>query len=378
VRFLHTADWQIGMKATHVGQAGVGVREARLEAGRGVVAEARERGVAFILSAGDLFEDNAVDRVVVQKVADILASFEGPVYLLPGNHDPIVPGSVWEHPAWRRPNLHILAEAAPVAVPGGTLFPCPAFAKQSGKDPTAWIPTDGTGIRVGVAHGTVEGVRQDEPEFPIPRDAADRRSLDYLAIGHWHSTALYSAADGAPRMAYSGTHETTKFGERDSGNALLVEIDAPRAAPRVAPVRTGQLRWDALMPDLRAPGELAAWRARVEAYEDTEHTLLDLRLNGLLFPEDRDEVRRIEEIAVARFLYARVDASALMPAPQDDRWIADLPAGVIQEAARRLRQLADPSFPGQRPEGATTFVAARALQDLLVLARTARAREEDA
>jgi DNA repair exonuclease SbcCD nuclease subunit len=51
--------------------------------------------------AGDTFEDNGVDRVIVQKVADILAGFVGPVYVIPGNHDPLVPGSVRDHPAWR-------------------------------------------------------------------------------------------------------------------------------------------------------------------------------------------------------------------------------------------------------------------------------------
>ena len=44
-------------------------------------------------------EDNAVDRVQVQKVADVLAAFTGPVYLIPGNHDPFSPGSVWAPPS---------------------------------------------------------------------------------------------------------------------------------------------------------------------------------------------------------------------------------------------------------------------------------------
>jgi len=34
MKFLHTADWQIGMRAAHVGAAGTRVREERLS-GRG-------------------------------------------------------------------------------------------------------------------------------------------------------------------------------------------------------------------------------------------------------------------------------------------------------------------------------------------------------
>ena len=58
-----------------------------------------------------------------------------------------------------------------------------------GAIPPTGSTADGSGaIAVGLAHGTVEGVPQDPPEFPIARDAAARAGLDYLALGHWHST----------------------------------------------------------------------------------------------------------------------------------------------------------------------------------------------
>ena len=121
MRFLHTADWQIGMKAAALGDAGARVREERLAAGRRVIETAKSHNVDFLLVAGDLFEDNAVDRVLVQKVVDILNSFGGPVYVIPGNHDPLVPGSVWEHPAWKSAsNVHVLFEEALVALEGRT------------------------------------------------------------------------------------------------------------------------------------------------------------------------------------------------------------------------------------------------------------------
>ena len=37
MKFVHTADWQIGMKAEGLGPAGASVREERLAAGRRVV-----------------------------------------------------------------------------------------------------------------------------------------------------------------------------------------------------------------------------------------------------------------------------------------------------------------------------------------------------
>lgn len=370
MKFLHTADWQIGMKAAHVGAAGPRVREERLIAARRVIDAARNAGAEFIVVCGDTFEDNGVDRVLVQKVTDILAGFGGPVYVIPGNHDPLMPGSVWEHPSWRSSeSVHVLREEAAIDVSGGTLFPCPAREQHSGKDPTAWISAgDSRGIRLGLAHGTVEGVYQEEPDYPIPRNAPERAGLDYLALGHWHSTAKYPASDGTVRLAYSGTHETTKFGERDSGNALIVEIAAPGAAPVITPVRTGGLTWSVIEDEVREPGDLARLRQRVEALENPGITLLDLRVAGLLSAQDRDELARIEEILASRFLFGRIDSARLRPSPSDDSWIAGLPAGALREAATNLRQLADPAYGGPRPEGATPEIASRALLDLYALA----------
>lgn len=360
MKLLHTADWQIGMRASALGDAGARVREERIAAGRRVVEEARNHGVDFILVAGDTFEDNAVDRVLVQKVADILGAYEKPVFIIPGNHDPLVPGSVWEHPSWKSAtNVHVLREEALVEVPGGVLFPCPVREKHSGGNPTTWIPSGRDGrIRIGLAHGTVEGVRQDEPDYPIPRDAAQRAGLDYLALGHWHSYATYPGADGAPYMAYSGTHETTKFGERDSGNVLIVEIPAAGTPPSVSPVHTGGLDWVSVGKELRESGDLARVREQIEALSNAANTIIEITLNGIVMADDRAELEHLEHILESRFLLGRVDAERLQPSPEDDSWISSLPPGVIREAATRLRDSRDLS-----PE-----VATRALMDLYAIA----------
>ncbi|MCI0587998.1 MAG: DNA repair exonuclease [Planctomycetes bacterium] len=366
MKFLHTADWQIGMRARHVGPAGGRVREERLQAARRVMEAARDRGAEFVLVAGDTFEDNAVGRVLVQKVADILAEAGKPVYVIPGNHDPLVPGSVWGHPVWSdRSDVHVLRENSPIEIPGGVLYPCPARSKQSGEDPTAWIPREGgAGIRIGLAHGTVGGIHREEPDYPIPRDAATRAALDYLALGHWHSTSTYPSPEGPVRMAYSGTHESTGFGERDSGNALLVEIDAPGATPRVTTLRTGVLSWRTIEEDLREPGDVARLRARVEEMGSPADTLLEVRIRGVLWAADREELLRLEDLVASRFLFGRIEASGLNPAPADENWLSGIPPGILREAAVRLREYANPGATGPRPEGASPQMASRALLEL--------------
>ncbi len=369
MKFLHTADWQIGMKAAHVGAAGGRVREERLNAARRVIEEAQRHGAEFVLVAGDTFEDNGVDRVLVQRVADILTSFNGPVYVIPGNHDPLTPGSVWEHPVWKSTgSVTVLREETPVKIPGGTLFPCPAREKRSGRNPTAWIDArSAEGIRIGLAHGTVEGVVQEELDYPIPRDAADRAGLDYLALGHWHSFLPFPSPDGAARMAYSGTHETTKFGERDSGNALLVEIAKPGAPPVITTIHTGSLEWKSLEKDLREAGDLSRLRADIETIANAGEMLLDVRLAGVLAANDSREIERLREVAESRFLYFRLDYGNVRPLPGDDGWLERLPVGIVREAAAKLCDWSNPAWAGARPEGASPEVAARALMELYAL-----------
>ena len=373
MKFLHTADWQIGMKAAHVGAVGARVREARLEAARKVIEAAAAHGAEFILVAGDTFEDNGVDRVLVQKAADILGRSAVPVYVIPGNHDPLVPGSVWDHPAWReQEKIRVLKAPEPIEVPGGTLFPCPVLEKHSRKAPTAWIDAaQAGGIRIGLAHGTVEGMPQAAPDHPVPRDAAFRAGLDYLALGHWHSTATYEDPAATARMAYSGTHETTRFGERDSGNVLIVEIPGPGAPPIITPIRTGTLAWLTLEHEVGREGDLARVRTLVEQAENPETTLIEVRLSGLLPGSVGPELARLQEVLESRLLFHRLDTDGLRPAPEDEAWLQGLPQGVLREAALRLRELAAAEPTAASTPEASPRVAAQALMELYALVQGA-------
>ncbi len=371
MRFIHTADWQIGMKAVRVGEVGARVREARLLAINKVVEIARNHSVEFVLIAGDTFEDNAVDRILIQRVVDLLSRFEIPVYVIPGNHDPLLPGSVWEHPAWKAAaNVHVIREEKPLEIPGGVLYACPVKRKHSVVDPTSWIASaEGSpGIRIAVAHGTVEGIQSEEPDYPIPRDAVLRTGLDYLALGHWHSTALYPDGSGVTRMAYSGTLETTKFGERDSGNVLIVDIPTKEQPPEIKSIHSGGLIWEQGEEDIRLTGDLKRVREHIETIENEELTLINLSFKGLLSADDSDEITRIREIIASRFLYGHMDISRLRPSPADESWVANLPVGIIRETGERLQQLADPAFTGERPENASPQVASRALLELYAIA----------
>lgn len=202
MKFLHTADWQMGMKAESLGnKAAERVRKARLNAAQRVIQVAKKNEAEMILFAGDMFEDNTVDRSLVRQTGEILQSFERPVFIIPGNHDPLVPGSVWEHPVWEKSkNLRVIQTAEPIERENCILFPCPMKEKYSTKNPMAWIDArqESEKICIAIARGNVKSIPKAK-DFPIPLDATSRYGLDYVALGHWHS---YQTNEKSPRQKF--------------------------------------------------------------------------------------------------------------------------------------------------------------------------------
>ncbi|MHB1975279.1 MAG: metallophosphoesterase family protein, partial [Acidimicrobiales bacterium] len=84
MRFIHTADWQLGMTRHFLSdEAQARYSEARLEAIVSIAGLARSEGCSFVVVGGDVFESNLLDRQVVVRSLDAMRSFDVPVYLLP-------------------------------------------------------------------------------------------------------------------------------------------------------------------------------------------------------------------------------------------------------------------------------------------------------
>jgi DNA repair exonuclease SbcCD nuclease subunit len=206
-----------------------------------------------------------------------------------------------------------------------------------------------------VAHGALAGTPGAASDHPIAPDAAWKRRLDYLALGHYHSTRIYGDAQSGLRMAYCGTHEATSFGEDDSGNVLIVSIAEPGASPSVQSVRTGRLQWSQQRVEIEQAGQLRALRENLERLASPER-LLELQIGGVLFEDEQAEVEAIQALG-SQFLHARVETIDLAAPVSLD----DLPEGPVKETARRLQALCDNSGSSQ--------AARLALQRVLRLAR---------
>ncbi|MGI5818740.1 MAG: metallophosphoesterase family protein [Armatimonadota bacterium] len=333
VRFVHTADLQLGMRAGDASEAGEQLREARFDALQRIVDLARDEEVDFIVIAGDMFEHNQVASRTVSRAVQILQE-TAPirVFVLPGNHDWYDAGSVYQRREFSEDqarNITVLSKPEPMQVSDTcTLYPCPVTERWSYLDPTAWIPEreEDEPIRIGVAHGTLP-IASEERILPIEPDVAQHKGLDYIALGHTHGLRRYESA----RMAYPGTPEQTSFGEEAAGHALIVTVE-PGRPPEIEERRTGSLTWLTLERKVNEPvGEaLDGLRSEVETLEDGPHTLLRLRVDGTV---SADSLPLLGEFA--EWLDARRDNGQLLHVELERE------IGTSEELAGALRALAD-------------------------------------
>ncbi len=344
MKFLHTADWQIGRLHTQfdAGDA-VELSNARIEGVRRIARLATEHAVDAVLVAGDVFDSQTPRDKTIVRLFEALAGYDGPWLLLPGNHDAALAESVWQV-ALR------LGSVPPNAVPclrpelmeitgrGGQRFavlPAPLTQRHTHTDLTDWFdqaPSAEGLPRIGLAHGSVAGILPEDVDSPNPiaADRAARARLDYLALGDWHGRKQVNE-----RTWYSGTHEPERFRDNDAGHALLVEIDGPGALPRVTPVATARYRWLALRLTLAGEADVEqALRALAAIDADT---VADVVLAGSCDLAAQERLQAALEAAERRAAAFASRQQDLRLAPTEADLLAMHADGFVGETVKELR-----------------------------------------
>lgn len=310
MRFIHSADWQLGARFTRFGTKARDLQEARIQTLQKAVDEAQNYRAEMFLIAGDLFADNQVERALVERVLKIFQSVPDlTFFILPGNHDPYTgPGCVWEHAAFKHapPNVTLLREPNVIEIKGGWLLASPLHQKVSTIDPSLKLvelakdlPPDS--IRIGITHGALAIPGKHQPnDFPVALIAASRAGLDYLALGHWHT---HQICDNG-RLVMSGTPEPDDFNQTGAGCVLLVEIETRGATPKLEKIPVATLQWESLELDF---ADLDASRRALEAKLDqlrphAKQTVIRVTLRGTASLRDLEQTQQWLEATLEPFL----------------------------------------------------------------------------
>jgi DNA repair exonuclease SbcCD nuclease subunit len=344
VRFIHTADWQLGLKLRYLQpERAAQLRLIRFQTVRAIAEVAKARHCDFVLVAGDVLDDNGLGRDNLQQTADTLRSFGGlPVGLLPGNHDAATADSALlrlELPA----AVQVLSKREPVRFADAMVYPCPLLRRHEMDDPTRWLPSrePGDGVRIALAHGgVIDFADASDSETPNLIDARRvlAKGFDYLALGDWHGTFRFD-----PRAWYPGAHEATRFKESEPGAVLLVEIDGPGAEPRIERIPVAQTRWLTLDLELLEDAQVEELRRRLDALPERSLTLLNLNVRGAISLAARDALDALLADYEQRLVYLRADCRQLRTEVSESDLAGLRTEGFMADALESLRATGDES-----------------------------------
>jgi DNA repair exonuclease SbcCD nuclease subunit len=351
-RFLHTADWQIGRQyTTFPEEDAVPLAEARLAAVERLARCATEQAADAVLVAGDVFDLQTVSERTLRQLFNALNGFAGPWVLMPGNHDAALAESVWTRA--QRLNVvpthvHLALRPEPLLLPqaGLAVLPAPLTQRHTFDDATAWFDLADTPeglVRVGLAHGSVQGLLAEHIDSPNPiaPDRAERARLDYLALGDWHGCRELNA-----RTWYSGTPEPDRFRDNDAGHALLVDVPAPGQPPTVTRVPTARHRWLSLEAEMHVASDVQALVHRLQQMPDG--AVVQVALGGALDLPGHQALREALAQAGARLRHLDAPLSAVRLQPSDED-LARLKAdGYLAAVIDDLRQGQATGTPAQQ------------------------------
>ncbi|EMP56743.1 metallophosphoesterase [Marinobacter santoriniensis NKSG1] len=369
--FLHTADWQMGRAFTRFDtEDGAALVEARFEAIEKLAELASEHQCDAVLVAGDVFDAQTVSDRTIRRVFNATKGFAGPWVMLPGNHDAALAESVWT----RAQRLGAVPENVHLSLQPGvinldpqrlSILCAPLTQRHTYGDltePFTGYESPEGFLRIGLAHGSVQGLLPDEIDStnPIAPNRAEASRLDYLALGDWHGTKQIDE-----RTWYSGTPEPERFRNNEAGNALIVEVPEAGATPTVTRIPTGRYQWHQWRETLAVQSDLDQLLERLNALP--EFAVVDLRLEGSITLAGEETLLKALSVAEARFRSLRCERSGLQLAPTDEDIAALKADGYVGEVVESLRE--------RQQEGAQDDAARDALA---ILAGLLREREQEA
>jgi DNA repair exonuclease SbcCD nuclease subunit len=181
-----------------------------------VLGAARTLRPDVVLLAGDTFESKQLSVAVLDRTVGLLAEAGMPIVILPGNHDPALPDSVFLRGGIASiPNVHILGVTHEEAV----RFP-PHDLEVWGhahRDYFDMAPLRGprprsTRWQVAMAHGHYEPPETRanplRPSWIFSDEEIAATEADYLALGHWDRPA--QVGNGGVPAFYSGSPELAR------------------------------------------------------------------------------------------------------------------------------------------------------------------------
>ncbi len=243
VRILHSADLHLGGPVAAPDRAmAESAARAREKGLRRMVELVREQGVELVLLAGDVFHTPRPPlgaQLALQEACLSWVEAGARVFIAPGNHDPLVAGSVWD--SWEPPEGVYVFPAEPSGLEleelGLWLAGAGHDSEHVERDLAAALPPPPPGLTgLALLHADLPSSRRDDahhPYAPTRLETLRAAPFAYWALGHWHKPQELCPR---PRVVMAGTHQGAHLDEDGPRGVWLVELQGGAVNSRLVPL----------------------------------------------------------------------------------------------------------------------------------------------
>lgn len=302
--FIHAADLHLGCAEHPL------ARKVRHQALENLVTLCLTQAPQALLLAGDLFDSPHPPKEEADFFFSQMNRLKIPVVMVAGNHDPLLPGSIWED-ARTEANDRILLSTKGECVEFndfriyGTSFSTHTCTDslldtvQSSK----W-----EGVNLLLMHGDVTS--PSSISNPLPTMELGLNPFDYIALGHIHKTMQPRMA-GENLWSYAGTLSGHGFDEPGPHGCMLVQAQPGRRAK--ARFQSLSQTWfetlDFSVQSLKSEEEIRENLLQLlyEKYAQPEQMFLHIRLTGRILSSLKGVGKTLNETLSPRFSLLEIE-----------------------------------------------------------------------
>ena len=204
-----------------------------------VLATATSVRADVVLLAGDTFDNHRQPVELLERAAHMMRDYRNSIVILPGNHDPLTPDSVYRRGGLAEiPNVRILGLNVDQAVTFAE-FDLEIWGRAhldyADMSPLADPRPRSTRWQLAAAHGHYVDAERDPNRligsWLIHREELIATGSDYIALGHWNQATPVGTGEVAAYYSGSPEYAGTVNVIRLRGNGRVEILQAPLNGP---------------------------------------------------------------------------------------------------------------------------------------------------
>ncbi|MFA4886979.1 MAG: DNA repair exonuclease [Candidatus Nanoarchaeia archaeon] len=188
--------------------------------------------VSILIIAGDFFDTPFPEKKVINFVIREFKKLKKnniSIFLIPGNNDPNLSGSVWRKTKFPE-NVFFFNKAGIKRIQEIDIYGFPYISDLISPIKSGFSTKDYAKIKIGMMHGSFVA-KGNKIKSPITLAQINQSNLDYLAIGHFHDFSkikskakTYYAGSPVPGYGYTSTKPSINLLEIKNNKILVKRV----------------------------------------------------------------------------------------------------------------------------------------------------------